>query len=182
MPIVVPSVEQIERDIADLLREQEVCSLATVSPSGAPSVAMIHIAADGLSVYLNTFTYTRKFAAIQRDPRVSYTVAHVPAEGFVGRTDVRAVQVDGIASVVTNPAEIERAVAVSYEQFGWLRDTRMYEAFRNGSAMHQAFFRIDPVQAMWNDNRVHLLWRKIVHFTPDGGHVAAVSPYQLVPA
>jgi hypothetical protein len=126
----------------------------------------------------HTFTYTRKHEAIARDPRVSYTIAAIPPDGFYGRGQLRAIQVEGIASFVTEPAEIQRAIEVSREQFEWMKDLSLFDTFDKGTAHHQTFIRIDPVEALWNDNRVRLLWRKIVTFTPDGRHVAALSPYE----
>lgn len=178
MAITEPDIEQVEHDIAELLREEEIGSLAVLGPTGAPSVSMMHFASDGLVVYVHTFTYTRKHEAIQRDPRVSYTIAALPPDGFYGRGHLRAIQVDGVATLLTDPAEIQRAVEVSRGQSEWARDTSLFDTFAKGTAHHQSFFRIDPVEALWNDNRVRLLWRKIVTFTPDGRRVAALSPYE----
>jgi nitroimidazol reductase NimA-like FMN-containing flavoprotein (pyridoxamine 5'-phosphate oxidase superfamily) len=177
--ITEPDIEQVEHDIAELLREEEVGSLAVVGPTGAPAVSMMHFASDGLVVYVHMFTYTRKHEAIRRNPRVSYTIAALPPDGFYGRGHLRAIQVEGMATFVTDPAEIERAVELSRGQFEWARHTSMFDTFGKGTAHHQTFFRIDPVEALWNDNRVRLLWRKIVTFTPDGKHVEALSPYEI---
>ncbi|WP_285032723.1 pyridoxamine 5'-phosphate oxidase family protein [Mycolicibacterium sp. lyk4-40-TYG-92] len=178
MAITEPGTEEVESAIAELLREQEIGSLAVLGPDGEPMVSMMHFASDGLSVYLHTFTYSRKHEAITRDPRVSYTIAAMPPDGFYGRGQLRAVQVEGNATFVTDPAEIARAVEVSREQFDWLKDVSMFDTFAKGTAHHQAFFRIDPVEAVWNDNRVRLLWRRIVTFSSDGKHVAALAPYE----
>ncbi|MEB3980094.1 pyridoxamine 5'-phosphate oxidase family protein [Mycobacterium sp. 663a-19] len=178
MPITEPDLEQVEDDIAELLRTEEIGSLAVVGPTGAPAVSMMHFASDGLVVYLHTFTYSRKHEAIARDGRVSYTIAAIPPDGFYGRGQLRAIQVEGLATFVTDPAEIQRAVEVSREQFEWMKDLSLYDTFDKGTAHHQTFIRIDPVEALWNDNRVRLLWRKIVNFTPDGRHVASLSPYE----
>jgi len=173
-----PGVQDVEDAIAELLREEEIGSLAVLGPSGGPAVSMMHFASDGLIVYTHTFTYSRKHAAIQRDPRVSYTIAALPPDGFYGRDQLRAIQVEGIATPVIEPAEIERAVEVSRQQFEWMKDMSLLDTFAKGTAHHQTFFRIVPVEALWNDNRVRQLWRKIVTFTPDGKHVAALSPYE----
>lgn len=178
MPIAEPDLEQVENDIAELLRTEELGSLAVVGPNGGPAVSMMHFASDGLIVYLHTFTYSRKHEAIARDPRVSYTIAAIPPDGFYGRGQLRAIQVEGRATFVTDPAEIQRAIEVSREQFEWMKDLSLYDTFDKGTAHHQTFIRIDPVEALWNDNRVRLLWRKIVTFTADGKHVAALSPYE----
>ena len=161
-----------------MLREEEIGSLAVVGPDGAPAVSMMHFASDGLVVYLHTFTYSRKHDAIARDPRVSYTIAAIPPDGFYGRGQLRAIQVEGIAIVRDRSGGDQRAVEVSREQFEWMKDMSLFDTFAKGTAHHQTFIRIDPVEALWNDNRVRLLWRKIVTFTPDGKHVAALAPYE----
>ena len=129
MAIAEPAVQEVEQAIADLLREQEIGALAVLRPDGAPAVSMMHFASDGLIVYLHTFTYSRKHEAIARDPRVSYTIAALPPDGFYGRGQLRAVQVEGNASFVTDPAEIQRAVEVSREQFDWMKDLSLYDTF-----------------------------------------------------
>jgi nitroimidazol reductase NimA-like FMN-containing flavoprotein (pyridoxamine 5'-phosphate oxidase superfamily) len=177
MAIAEPAVQEVEQAIVNLLREQEIGALAVLRPDGAPAVSMMHFASDGLIVYLHTFTNSRKHEAITRDPRVSYTIAALPPDGFYGRGQLRAVQVEGNASFVTDPAEIQRAVEASREQFDWMKDLSLYDTFAKGTAHHQRFIRVDPVEALWNDNRVRMLWRRMVTFTPDGKHVAALSPY-----
>lgn len=177
MARVEPTVQEIEAALVEPLREQEIGALAVLRPDGGPSVSTMHFAADGLAVCLHTFTYNRKHEAIQRDARVSYTPSHLPPGGFYDRMKLRSVQIDGTARLVTDEADIERAVEVSREPFDWLQDSGMLDTFKNAAAYHQAFFRIDPVEALWNDNRVGLLWRTILTFTPDGQHVASGSPY-----
>ena len=180
MTLSEPGAADVEQAIAELLREEQVGALATISATGAPSVATMHFASDGLAVYLHTFTDTRKYAAIRRDNRVSYTLAYQPSEGFDARRQLRAVQVDGTASILTDPAEIDQAILLSREQFDWLKDSRMYDNVQRAVvAQRQVFFRVDPVVALWNDNRVRMLWRRIVTFTPDGRHVAELAPYDV---
>jgi nitroimidazol reductase NimA-like FMN-containing flavoprotein (pyridoxamine 5'-phosphate oxidase superfamily) len=180
MTLSEPGAADVERAIADLLRAEQVGALATLSATGAPSVALMHFASDGLAVYLHTFTDTRKYAAIRRDNRVSYTLAYQPSDGFDERRQLRAVQVDGTATILTDPAEIDRAVLRSREQFDWLKDSRMYDNVQRAvAAQRQVFFRVDPVEALWTDNRVRLLWRRLVTFTPDGRHVAELVPYDV---
>lgn len=177
MAIREPGIEDIEHAIVELLREQEIGALATVTPTGAPSVATMHFASDGLTVYLHTFRNTRTYAAIQRDPRVSYTIAHVPPDSFEGRRQLRAIQVSGTATTLTEQAHIDRAIEVSREQFPWLRDSAMFDNLQRGDGHRQVFFRIDPIDALWTDNRVRVLWRKMVTFTSDGRHIDSLTPY-----
>lgn len=108
--------------------------------------------------------------------RVSYTVAALPPDSFDGRGQLRAVQVEGIAGPVTDPAELQRAIQVSRHRWPWLTDMSMMDTLDRVASQHQAFFRIDPVEALRNDNWVCQPWRKIVTFTPDSRHVAALAP------
>jgi general stress protein 26 len=183
MTVVEPGVTDVEQDIVDLLRETEMGALATITPTGEPAATYMHFASDGLAVYLHTFTDTRTCAAIRRGTPVSYVLANEPPPGLDGHRLLRAVQVDGTATVVTDEDEIDTAIRVSREQFAWLKDSRMYDNTRRPSwIQRQMFFRIDPVSALWTDNRVRMLWRKLVTFTPDGKHVAELEPYQPVAA
>jgi Pyridoxamine 5'-phosphate oxidase len=103
-----PGVEDVEQAIGELLREEEIGSLAVVGPNGAPAVSMMHFASYGLVVYVHTFTNSRKHAAIQRDPRVSYTMAAIPPDGFSGRGKLRAIQVGGLATPSPRARRITR--------------------------------------------------------------------------
>jgi general stress protein 26 len=173
-----PGSADVEVAIAALLREQEVGALATVGPTGGPSVAAMHVAADGLPVYLHTFTHTRTYAAIRRDPRVGYSVWYEPPGGMAAGRELRAIQVTALATIVEDPVEIDHAVALSREQFAWLRDSRMFDNVQRAiAAGRQVFVRVDPIEALWTDNRVRMLWRRLVTFTPDGRHVADLAEY-----
>jgi hypothetical protein len=79
------------------------------------------------------------------------------------------VQIRGRASVVTTQEEVDVAVARSYEQFEWLKETTFYDVFKEITPdMKQLFFRVDPVFALWQDNGVHMGWTQYVTFNEDG--------------
>lgn len=173
-----PGIADVEKAIAALLLEKEVGAFASVGPTGAPSVAAMHIAADGLVVYIHTFTDTRKYAAIKHHQQVGYSVWHEPPGGFAAGRELHAIQVEGTATIVDDPAEIDLAVRLSREQFTWMRDSRMFDNVQRAiDAGRQMFVRIDPVEALWTDNRVRMLWRRIVGFTPDGRHITKLTEY-----
>ncbi|MCS0599715.1 pyridoxamine 5'-phosphate oxidase family protein [Streptomyces sp. LP11] len=181
MAVTQPSAADVERAVVELLREEEVGAVAVLDENGFPSAAMMHFVGDGLTAYLHTFTYTRKYESILRDLRVGYTLAHMPADGFAGRLQARHVQVTGRASFVNDPEEVERVLGLSHEQFEWLRDSPdMYENFRRaGVRLRQVFFRVDPVEGVWQDNRVRMMYRTKLRFTEDGRHVAELVPYPM---
>lgn len=171
-------MQSVEQSVVDLLSSEEVASLATVTESGFPSVSAMHIASDRLVVYVHTFVHYRKYDEMCRDARVGYVASHLPPGGFGERRQIRSIQVKGRAALVTDPGELERAVEVSRQQFAWLADMRMYDHVTvPNEQSRQVFFRIDPVEAVWADHRVHPLWRTILTFTPDGRQVARMQPY-----
>jgi general stress protein 26 len=177
MTVVVPDLASIEADLVELLRTEQVATLATLAANGYPSASAMHIAADGLVVYLSTLTRHRKYAEMLADARVSYVVYDLPDGGFAARREVRSLQVQGVATLVTEPAELERAVTVSREQFPWLAETTMYRQAPQPDAGPMAFFRVRPVEAVWSDHRVRQQWRTCLTFTADGRAVADMREY-----
>ncbi|MFC9502759.1 pyridoxamine 5'-phosphate oxidase family protein [Streptomyces sp. NPDC057002] len=172
-----PSLEQIEAAIVDLLRTQEIATLAVLDPHGAPSASTMHIAAEGLRVYMHTFARTRKRTEMIADERVSYAVDHLPPGGYDDRFETRSLQVKGRATLVTDPDEIALAARRSREQFPWAAHSGMFENVRGPEGGQQVFFRIDPVEAVWADHRVGLMWRTLLDFTTDGRRLSAKRPY-----
>jgi general stress protein 26 len=180
MPAPEPGLEEIRDEIVQLLREEEVGVLATVDADGHPSTSHMHVASDGLRVYMHTFTYNRKYGEILADPNVSYAVNYTPPGGFEDRFAARSLQVKGRAALVTTPEEIGRAVEVSREQFPWLAQTAMYDNVKLPDQGQQVFFRVDPVSALWADHRVRLLWRVLLEFDASGTQITGKRPYDAV--
>ncbi len=175
-----PDLAEIQEAITDLLREEQIATLATVDADGHPSASTMHIAGDGLTVYMHTFAYNRKYAEMLADPRVSYAVSYQPPGGFDDRFASRSLQVKGRATLLVTEPEIQRAVAVSREQFPWLAQTAMYDNVKLPDQGQQVFFRIDPVNAVWADHRVRLLWRVFLEFDPAEGRITGKQPYDAV--
>lgn len=174
--------KEVESAICDLLAEEELGVLATVRDDGSPSASVMSFAADGLTVYCHTFGHTRKHRNLHRDPRVAYTLACLPGQGPGGRLELRMVQMTGRAAFVDDPAEIDHALAVCARQFDWLAaGTRRAGFERDAREGRLVFFKIHPVQALWNDNRDSAAWRVLVNFSPEG-HVAELRPYGPQPA
>jgi general stress protein 26 len=173
-----PSRADIEHAITELLRGEEIAALATLASNGSPSVSVMHIAADGLKVYLHTFVRTRKYGEMLADPKVSYVASHLPAGGYDERELTRSLQVKGRATLVTNRAEIDHAIQLSLAQFPWAAETNLFNGVKGPEESQQVFFRIDPEMAVWADNRVRMMWRVMVDFAADSSHIAAVRPYR----
>ncbi|MBD3007593.1 pyridoxamine 5'-phosphate oxidase family protein [Streptomyces sp. 5-10] len=162
----------------DLLRTEEIATLAVLDEHGWPSASTMHIAADGLRVYMHTFARTRKRLEMVKDERVSYAVSYLPPGGYDERFETRSLQVKGRAALVVEPDEIALAARLSRDQFPWAASSGMFEHVKGPDEGQQAFFRIDPTEALWADHRVGLMWRTVLDFTPDGTHVARMRAYR----
>lgn len=176
-----PTLDEIEKSVCELLHDEPVATLATLAADGFPSASHMHFAADGLTVYMHTFVYTRKYADILRDPRVGYAVSYDPPGGYDERTATRSIQVKGRASVVEDPAEIAHAVEVSMRKAHHeAQETLLGNVKPPEAAGQQVLLRIDPVEAMWADFRMRLMWRRILDFSADGRHLTRMRPYDAV--
>ncbi|MRH90095.1 hypothetical protein GFY24_22070 [Nocardia sp. SYP-A9097] len=69
MPTPEPTLPQIQQAITDLLRTEQLATLATIDSAGLPSASAMHIAADGLIAYMHTFQYNRKHTHMQQNSR-----------------------------------------------------------------------------------------------------------------
>ncbi len=96
--------------VAGLLHDEEIGTLATIDGDGSPAASTMHIASDGFSVYMHTFTYNRKYAEMLENPRVSYAVTHLGS--YEERFQVYSLQVKGWAT-------------------SWLADIAMYDNVKN---------------------------------------------------
>jgi nitroimidazol reductase NimA-like FMN-containing flavoprotein (pyridoxamine 5'-phosphate oxidase superfamily) len=182
MPLPPPLLGDVEREISGLLHEQELCVLSTTRADGSPSTSPMYLAAEGLTAYCHMLGYTRKSGDLRRDPRVAYTLAHLSGDVASRWRNLRMAQVSGRATFITDRAEIEHALQLCAEQFTWLRDPRRRAGFeRDGHEGRMTFFRIDPEQCLWHDNRVGTGWRVLVNFTADGRHVSSLAPYGPAP-
>src|SRR4051812_14199850 len=131
MALVIPEPAEVQQSLIDLLRQEEIGSMSTNGADGFPHTSIMHCASEGLAMYFSTQRQRRKVQDVERDNRVSYAVAYMPPEGFYGRQNTYSVQIRGRATMVESQEEIDRAVELSYEQFEWLKDTTMYEIFKN---------------------------------------------------
>ncbi|MFD4603035.1 pyridoxamine 5'-phosphate oxidase family protein [Streptomyces sp. NPDC058464] len=171
-------MDEVEKAVKELLRDESVAAFATLDGGGYPATSFMHFGSDGLKVYMHTFVYTRKYAAVLEDPRVSYSVHFTPPGGFEERAQSRSIQVNGRGCVVREAEEIAHAVEVLRSQLhepgldSMLANVKPPEA-----GGQQVLLRVDPVEALWADSRVRLLWRMMLDFSEDGTGIAGMRSY-----
>jgi hypothetical protein len=88
------AMTQEERD--GFLREQPICRVATVGPAGHPHASALWFVWDGASLWLNSLVRSRRWADLDRDPRLSVIVD----DGGTDFLRLRGVELLGNAQIV----------------------------------------------------------------------------------
>lgn len=146
-------IELSEAQRWDLLSDHMVMRLATVDPEGRPHVAPIWYLSDRSrgAVYFSTPEDTRKAANIERTPEVALTVDE-GARYF----ELKAVVLEGQASVVEDPAERE-AVEEAWCRKYFDQPTRpdyMGDLYRGRPWV---WYRVDPGHwVSWDNSSIDL--------------------------
>jgi len=110
-------------EVDAFLSGERTCRVATVGPDGAPHVVPLWFVWDGRHVWLNSLVRSRRWADVQRDPRVSLVV-----DAGTDFAELRGVEVSGTARVVgevprqgppgPDVAEAERLFGAKYSPGG----------------------------------------------------------------
>jgi general stress protein 26 len=101
-PAAPPSREKVIAAARELIGTLKYCALITVDANGQPQVRTMNPfpPEDDMSVWMATTTKSRKYAEIQRNPRVTlYYANHAEAAGYVSLVG-RAVLVDDMQEVL----------------------------------------------------------------------------------
>lgn len=122
--------------ISEYLNKTRFVVLATVDGEGAPFVRSLgSFAADGATTYFSTGKGSAKVGHIQANPQVSLLFQHEDQQlpSFYNIT------VRGVAKLVTDEAEIGKAVSVLSG-----RNPSFKERLEKGLLANNVFFRVDP--------------------------------------
>jgi uncharacterized protein YhbP (UPF0306 family) len=104
---------EIKRFMADYLTKYNILTLATVSPDNKALAHTVEYVSDGTTVYFATSKSTRKIRDILGNPSVAYTVD----EDYKDWMTIKGVQMEGVAKVLSDAKEIERAAALYIAKF-----------------------------------------------------------------
>lgn len=124
-------------ELLEFMRSVPLVTLATISPEGAPTAALLGVAvSDRFELVFDTLETSRKFHSLQREPRVAVVFGTAGAYRS-GSHDERTVQYEGEADVPSGE-ELER-----------VRETIYFKRFPDGRARlewpHIAYVRVRPV-------------------------------------
>jgi uncharacterized protein YhbP (UPF0306 family) len=126
------------------LAERISMSVATVSPSGSPRVADVYFCSDDdLNLYFYSDPASRHSRNIQREPRVAISIRIESMDWH----EIRGFQMDGIAQVINDSDEHNRAWGLMCAKFPF------YESFTDAVASLK-MYRVTPRRLRWIDNGV----------------------------
>lgn len=96
------------QEFVEFVRARGLAVVSSVGPDGAPQAALVGVAAtDQAEIVFDTTRGTRKFANLQRDPRVALVI---------GWEDEVTVQCEGTADVPTGE-DRERCLQAYFKQY-----------------------------------------------------------------
>lgn len=130
---------ELKAKVAEYLRDHEKLTLATATAEGKPLTHTVEYVADGTTVYFGTMKSTRKAQNILRNPNVAYSVDEVYADWLA----IRGVQMEGVATILSDGAEIDKAVKLYIRKFPFVAN------FPPNPNM--IFVKIEPVAGFYLD-------------------------------
>lgn len=145
-------MEEIKRKISACLAAQPYMRISTVSADAQPHVATVGFIAERATVYFVTDRKSRKAQNIAANQRVAYCVD----DGEVDLRKIQGVQMTGTASIVTEPAEIQKIMAGMLGKFPQFKDLPPNEDY--------VFFRVEPHKGVFIDNTIQFGQRDTVTY------------------
>ena len=106
-------MEDIKDEIVDYLTRKKFVTLATSSPDGKPITHTLAYVNIGSDIYVSTSDQSRKVKNIQENPNVAYSVYNETEH----LDELRAVQMEGVASIVTDNDKSEEILKLLRQKF-----------------------------------------------------------------
>ncbi len=111
-------------------------TLATNRADGFPQATVVSFVNDGLALYFGCGAESQKLRNIRRDPKVSAAIT-LPYDSW---DTITGVSLGGLATVLSDPAEIERVGAMMFAKF-----PQAAAVAQAGPPPDTALVRVDPV-------------------------------------
>lgn len=103
----------VKNHIAEYLSSHNIMTLATVTPEGKPLAHTVEYASEGATVYFLSLSMKRKVVNIKNNPHVAYTVDEDYPDWFA----IKGVQMEGLATVLTEKEAIDHAAKIYLAKF-----------------------------------------------------------------
>jgi general stress protein 26 len=111
-------MEDLKNKVNKYLADHYYLNLATVSPQGNPMAHTLAYVSEEAIVYLATRKNTRKVQNIMHNPHVAYTVDEDDPDWF----DMKALQVEGRASIINDEKELREIGEIMVAKFPIVAD------------------------------------------------------------
>ena len=112
-------MEDLKEEIVNYLSKKNFITLATTSLKGKPLTHTVAYINKGPTLYLSTSIKSRKVKNIQENPNVAYSVY----DAVEHLDEIRSLQMEGIATIVSNKNESEEALKMLKQKFPFMADT-----------------------------------------------------------
>jgi general stress protein 26 len=111
-------MEDLKNKVNKYLADHYYLNLATVSPQGNPMAHTLAYVSEEAIVYVATRKNTRKVQNIMHNPHVAYTVDEDDPDWF----DMKALQVEGRASIINDEKELREIGEIMVAKFPIVAD------------------------------------------------------------
>jgi general stress protein 26 len=138
--------------ISEYLATHTFLRLATVSQEGNPMAHTLAYIASGLTVYFFTNKNSRKAVNMLNNPWISYVVD----ENNENISQVKGVQIDGKASLVTDEAELNKVIDLQVKKYPFMAKAK--------PSPDMCFFKLSPISGAYLDYTVSFGHRDNVTF------------------
>jgi uncharacterized protein len=141
------SESPLEKRIADFLAAHHVMTLATGGGSTAHAASLMY-ALDGFSLVWMSDPKSRHSQELERNPRVSATIA----PDYTDFAAIRGLQIAGTAARLTSADEILRATALMLGRYGFLRTLAAGPESLRNAFNRSGYYRLQPETITLIDN------------------------------
>lgn len=134
-------MENVKTMVNEYLLKNNLLTLATVTAEGKPMAHTVSYASENEVIYFVTDKTTRKVANILNQPSVYYTID----KDYEDWGQMEYLQMEGRASVVSDPEEAQKALSLLMQKFPQLSKMEPNPNFIP--------VKIVPVKGLWGDNK-----------------------------
>ena len=106
-------MKDIKDKIDDYLSRKKFVTIATSSPDGKPLTHTLFYVNKGPTIYLTTSKHSRKIKNIEKNPNVAYSIYNETEH----LDEIRSVQMEGTATIISDEKEIDTIVKMFEQKF-----------------------------------------------------------------
>ena len=114
-------MEEMKDQVVIYLSKRKFLTLATSTLNGKPNTHPLAYVNIGATTYFSTSKESRKIKNIKENPNVSFSIY----DSTEHLDEVRSVQIEGEATVVTNEKESEEILELLHNKFPFMKEMQL---------------------------------------------------------